>query len=639
MRHDALIPPALNRLRGQATQRGLAWHAMHRLVAASLLILCAACSSSTAVTPKATDPSSLRQLSQGMIEGFANAQGGHTWLGIPYAAPPVGPLRWRPPQPASSWDGTRTALSAGGACVQFGWPIGGIGKNGSHQGQEDCLYLNIHAPHLDQAELANAHVPVMVWIHGGANTIGQAVDYDGSQLAQSQNVIVVTINYRLGPFGWFILPTGGRPDQSERSALDASGNWGTLDTIAALQWVHDNIHGFGGDPGNVTVFGQSAGATNTLALLVSPLSEGLFSRVIIQSLGFGLAPMERMSHDVDDPQPGLEYSSAEILLKLLQSQGRAADRAQAKALVANLNGTEIADFLRSIDPWTLYTTYHPSTLATSKFPTVFQDGAVIRQGALSELLADPHRHLNVPAIVGTNRDEAKMFMAFDPTLVFTVAGLPVWIKDNAVYDRQSNYRALLWKANGVDQLAAALTASGTPTYAYRWDWDDEGRHYGIIDATRLVGASHGLEIPFVFGNFTVGSVSSLLFNHDNESARLQLSAAMMTYWGNFAHSGDPNQGTQVPTPAWPVWQSTEDTPALMVFDTQAQGGIRASNERSSKEKVLALMEAQEPNDASACRMFISTFRDRFNEWADRVWPTFKNGLCRAQISATRPIPP
>jgi para-nitrobenzyl esterase len=450
---------------------------------------------------------------------------------------------------------------------------------------------------------------------------------------------VVTINYRLGPFGWFILPSGGQPDQTPRNAIDASGNWGTLDTIAALQWVHDNIQAFGGNARNVTVFGQSAGATNTLALLISPLSEGLFNRVIIQSLGFGLAPMESMSHDMDDPQPGLEYSSSEILLKLLQHEGRAADRAQAKAVVASLSSEQIADFLRGIDPWTLYTTYHPSTLATPKFPTVFQDGAVIRQGELSELLADPKRHTPVPAIVGTNRDEAKMFMAFDPNLVVTVAGLPVWIRDGSVYDRQSNYRALLWKANGVDQLAAALTAGSSATYAYRWDWHDEGRHYGIIDASRLVGASHGLEIPFIFGNFSVGSVSTLLFNRDNESARLQLSQAMMTYWGNFAHSGDPNQGAHAPPQAWPTWQTAEQAPALLIFDTETQGGIRVSHERASKEQVLALMEAQEPNDLSACRMFISTFRDRFNEWADRVWPVFKNGLCSTQIGPIRPTPP
>ena len=605
----------------------------------SLLVLCTACSSSTAVTPKAMEPSSTRSIQQGLITGFSDAQGGHTWLGIPYAAPPVGPLRWRPPQPASAWSGMHSALQAGPACIQYGWPLGGLGKNGSHQGQEDCLYLNIHAPHIDPDALPTTRLPVMVWIHGGANTIGQAVDYDGSHLAHSQNVIVVTLNYRLGPFGWFILPSGGTPDQPPRSGLDASGNWGTLDTLAALRWVQDNIEAFGGDRGNVTLFGQSAGATNTLALLVSPLSEGLFQRVIIQSLGFGLAPMDRMSHAIDDPQPGTEYSSTEILLKLLQSQGRATDRAQAKALVATLSNDQIADFLRSIDPWTLYTTYHPSTLATAKFPTVFQDGTVIRQGDLSDLLADPKRHLAVPAIVGTNRDEAKMFMAFDPRLVVTLAGLPVWIKNSAVYERESHYRALLWKANGVDQLAAALNAGGSTTYAYRWDWREEGRHYGFIDASRLVGASHGLEIPFVFGNFTIGSSSTLLFNKDNEAPRLRLSEAMMSYWGHFAHSGDPNQGRHPTEPIWPAWQATEQDPALMVFNTDAQGGVRASNERTSKEQVLALMEAEEPNDLSACRMFVATFRDRFNTWADQVWPTFKHGLCSVQISARRPLPP
>jgi para-nitrobenzyl esterase len=600
-----------------------------RLIPVVMALALAACAGKPPALPIAA-PDSLRAVTGGDVVGFRNPAGGYTWLGIPYAAAPVGPLRWRPPQPPAAWRGVRTALAAGSPCIQYGWPVGGVGKNGTHQGSEDCLYLNVYTPALDAKAAHRARLPVMVWVHGGSNTVGHAAAYDGGQLANREHVVVVMINYRLGPFGWFVVPPGGAAGQPVVDPIEASGNWGILDLLATLRWVQENASAFGGDPGNVTVFGESAGATDALALLISPLTTGLLHKVIIESMGFGLAAMPRVTHYTDDANPGGEYSSGEILLKLLVREGRAQNRAAAKQLVASWSRDDVAAFLRGIDPWTLYAAYHPSSIETAKFPTVFQDGAVIRDGALEDLLADPSRHLSVPTLIGSNRDEPKLFMAFDPRLVVTLGGMPVWIRDPASYDREAHYRALLWKANAVDSVARALSAGGTPVFAYRWDWRDEGRRYGFLDATRLLGAAHGLEIPFVLGDFSSGTGADLLFTKSNAAARVALSSAMMSYWTEFAAAGRPDAGRDGTLALWGPWSAAPGEQRLMIFDTPAGGGIRVSNEEATREGVIALMEAQEPDDPPACAMFRATFRTRDDPFAMAAWQRFKGGYCAAR---------
>ena len=604
-------------------------------------LFCVACALTACAPKPAPEPlkaavaagDALRPVDEGNAAGWLNEAGGHSWRGLPYAAPPVGALRWKPPQSFVPWQGTRDALQPGSPCIQYGWAMGGVGSDGSHEGSEDCLFLNIDAPRMDAAQAAAARLPVMVWIHGGANTVGHAAGYDGSRLAASQNVVVVSINYRLGPFGWFVLPRGasaGVPDP-----LEGSGNWGTLDTLEALRWVQSHIAAFGGDPANVTVFGQSAGGTNALALLVSPMSEGLLHRVIVQSLGFGLAQMPRVSHYADDPQPGGPWSSAEILLKALVQAGRASDRASARTLADTLSADEIATFLRGMDPWALYALYHPSNIETDLFPTVIQDGAVLRQGAVEELLADPARHLSVPTMLGVTRDEPKLFMAFDPRLVTTLAGAPIWIRDTDAYEREAHYRAELWRANGVDRPARALSAAGAALFAYRWDWRDEGRFFGVIDGSKLIGAAHGLEIPFVFGSFDSWPGKDVLFSEENRPARMVLSEAMMSYWAEFAAHGNPGRGRDGTLPQWPAWPAGAAEPDYMVFDIPDNGGIRTANEPASREQVVALMEQQEPDSPEACAMFSATFRNRVDAWADAAWQRYKSGYCAGQPGATR----
>ena len=209
--------------------------AIRAIILIGALALNACTTSPTQSTQLVADDAAARQLDSGPIRGFVNSAGGHSWLGIPYAAPPLGERRWRAPIAPQGWSSPRDALRAGSPCIQYGSPLGGVGTAGTRQGSEDCLYLNVYSPRLDAARARDASLPVMVWIHGGGNTIGHAAFWDGSALAQRENVLVVMINYRLGPFGWFKPPTrdGDTPE-------DRSGNYGTLDTIEALRWVSRN---------------------------------------------------------------------------------------------------------------------------------------------------------------------------------------------------------------------------------------------------------------------------------------------------------------------------------------------------------------------------------------------------------------
>lgn len=582
------------------------------------LFMLGACAPRETVELTPGDPASSRSLDSGEVMGFANPAGGYSWLGIPYAAPPTGDLRWRAPQPVRAWSGSRNALLPGEPCTQYGSQLGGVGTPGSQQGSEDCLYVNVYSPKLSAGELTSRSLPVMVWIHGGGNTVGHGAFVDGGVLAAREQVVVVTINYRLGPFGWFVPPGNPRLASHGPGDLDGSGNYGSLDVVAALRWVQRNARAFGGDPGNVTVFGESAGGTNALALLVTPAAEGLFHRLIVQSLGFGFSAI---------PNDDSPLSTAAVLRRLLVTQGRAADAAAAEALAQRMSAEEQATFLRGVDPWALYEAYPRPGSEWDRIPSVFQDGVVIRRGDLAALLADPATHIDVPTVLGTNRDEPKIFMAFDPRLVRSAFGLPYALRDPANYEREARYRSLLWKADGVDSIAERLAAHGAPAYAYRWDWDEQGKAYGMIDLSMVVGAAHGLEIPFVFGFFDLGPRSELLFHERNEAGRLELSARMMSYWAEFAATGNPGRGRNAQAPQWLPWSADAAAPRMMVFDTPAGGGIRMLPSNVSRDTVVAIMQDERLPDADHCQLFRATFRNRQDPWADAAWDRYAAGRC------------
>ncbi len=558
-----------------------------------------------------------RSLESGNVIGFENAAGGYSWLGIPYAAAPIGALRWRAPRAPADWPETLPALQAGQPCIQYGSALGGVGQAGEPQGSEDCLTLNVYSPALSRMDQSEPPLPVMVFVHGGGNTIGHAAFYDGSVLAAKEKVIVVMINYRLGPFGWFIPPSsselsGGTAfasnvftsDASTLEQLDASGNYGILDVIAALHWVQRNAQAFGGDPERVTVFGESAGGTNVLALLVSPWAKGLFHRAIIQSLGFGFSRI---------PEQDSPYSTASILSRL--------------NIEASATSPSAADQLRELDPWTIYDAITPARNEWERLPTVLQEGVVVPREDTLSLLSDPATHHDVPLIVGTNRDEAKIFMAFDPRHTRRFAGLPYSLKDPQAYELESRYRARLWAADGVDAIASVM-ASGQPVFAYRWDWDEQGKAFGLIDLSQLLGAAHALEVPFVTGHFLVGNQTQLLFHDNNAPGRLQLANQMMGYWAEFARHGDPrNAGGAAQSISWPAWPQNGDTARRLVFDTLAGGGLTISDERLSKESVAREIFAETIGVDQRCSLFRATFRNARDPAADQLWAQLSPGQC------------
>jgi para-nitrobenzyl esterase len=531
--------------------------------------------------------STARTISTGPIVGFSD-QGVDAWLGMPYAQPPVGELRWRAPLAADKWSETFDALSFGSACPQ------------SDKGSEDCLFINVWSPEDSKS------LPVMFWIHGGGNSMGEAATsiYDGARLARENNVVLVSINYRLGPLGWFrhsALRT------NETTEADNSGNYGTLDIILALQWVRKNVEQFGGDATNVTMFGESAGAFDTLSLMASPLATGLFHKAISQSGGLNLNTIAAAENYLDDAEPGHALSSQETVNKLLIRLGKASDRAEAKALQLTMQASEISQLLHDASPVELIGLYGDGMGGMLGNPDLFADGHVLPMGmSTQEIFSDPANYNPVPIILGTNRDEVKLFMAFGHPGVNRIGALPAGFNDLAGYNRDSRYGTQGWKVTAVDQLAdAMLEAQGGEVYAYRFDVDD-WRDLGFISFKDLFGAAHALELPFVFGNFP--KPLRVIFPDANQEKFESVSASMRSYWANFAYSGNPGRGQSNDLEMWNEWDSSDKVvPRILIIDTD---NIRMQADKLSMEilKQQFLAEDFSNNQKGGCDMYKRMFR-------------------------------
>ena len=569
------------------------------LVVVLLAVAAPGCRPEKPGPPPAADPSSRRTLAGGEVVGFTGRYGSHVWLGIPYAKPPTGELRWRAPEPPAPWAGTRDALDAPPVCPQFPSPFGiEEGSAGKVVGEEDCLYLNVHAPRFAPGEIppAASRLPVLFWIHGGGNVIGHASFYDGGALATRERVVVVALNYRLGPFGWFRHEA---LRASAPTAEDRSGNYGTLDLVRGLEWVRENAAAFGGDPGNVTIFGESAGARNVVSLLLSPRAAGLFHRAIVQSGGTDTLPVARAEAFGDGEPSGHRNSSNEILLRLLSGDGGARDRSAAHQALEAMSAARIEAFLRERSPQALLRAYQTEAQeGLIEVPQLFRDGTVLPDEDPLEVLRRGGS-ARVPVILGTNRDENKLFLAVNPGYVRRLFWLIPMIRDPLRYEATAEHLSLLWKATGADRPAAALRETHGDVWVYRFDWDEEP-DFLWVDVSRLLGAAHAFEIPFVFGHWDLGSPTRLLFDDGNEAGRLALSATMMGYWTDFARSGDPNGGSR------PRWERYEPDPGwFLVFDTPAGGGVRMESGRVTVEEVLAAVDADPrlPNQRARCDVY------------------------------------
>jgi para-nitrobenzyl esterase len=467
------------------------------------------------------------------------ADGVVSYKGIPFAAPPVGELRWRAPQPPAKWTTPFAATSYGHDCMQLPFPSDAapLGTPPS----EDCLVINVWAP----AKHSAKKLPVMFWIYGGGwvNGGSSPAVYDGSQFAKN-GVVLVSFNYRLGRFGFFAHPalTKEHPDE-------ALGNYGYMDQIAALKWVKQNIAAFGGDPKNVTIFGESAGGFSVHMLMTTKLSDGLFERAIVESGGGRLGLNSPLLNKVSaSGRPSAES----IGVAFAQKNGIEGEDAAALAKLRALPGETIVDNMNmaSMD----------AAAATYSGPII--DGTIMRE-EVGAMYAAGMQH-PVPMIVGANSMDIGFSAAKNKEELFAAFGPNAKAAQQAYdADGTADFRALSFAVAG-DQfmieparfIASRVTAGGQPAYEYRFSY--------VADSMRKEwpGAPHASEIPYVFDTVKA-KYEAALTEQDEKVAR-----DMNAYWINFAKTGNPN-GAGLPN--WAGFQTQSDQ--LMNFTDSGPKGM------------------------------------------------------------------
>ena len=459
-----------------------------------------------------------------------------SWEDIPYALPPEGDLRWKAPRPLIATD-LVIQPKEGNGCMQDASMYAGIQGEGI-VGQEDCLYLDIKAP----VNNLNRRLPVMFWIHGGGNTSGIKDYYDFSELIRRHQVIVVTINYRLGPLGWFTHPA----IQGLQAGLDKTSNFGTLDIIEALKWVKNNIQNFGGDPDNITIFGESAGGHNVLSLLASPLADGLFHKAISQSGYTTSFTIEEAYGSDQNMVPSNKLASD----KVLSAHDLSGYGSIKKLFNSNPKryGEDYQRYLRSINGKSLLETYKQISKDTyDRLPILTRDGIVVHIDGVSAGLVAAKKKNNIPVIAGSNKDELSLWLATNRYFVNTsypltkLIPLPkIKFKREDLYKLWVKTRSQGWKLRGVDEPLMDLEKSGNNSlYAYRFDWDDQASSY-FADFPSLIGSAHGIEISFITGDFKFGPIGRYVY--PNGELRNQMQDTMMNAWASFAKTGVPKTG-------------------------------------------------------------------------------------------------
>ena len=495
-------------------------------------------------------------LSQGELQGaLSDSRAGiKVYRGIPYAKPPVGKLRFKPPEPPAKWQGTRSALDFGTACWQSFGEDNFVWSRGQFQTSEDCLYLNVWTG----ASVSDEKRPVMVWFHGGSHTVGYGHSkiFDGTELAR-QGVVLVSINYRLGPLGFL-----AHDALSAESPNDSSGNYGLLDKIMALKWVQQNIEAFGGDADNVTVFGQSAGSSSVCYLLTSPESKGLFHKAIGQSAAcMGELPFDP---DLDGRKRGAE---------LVASTG--------------FSGNATAEDLRSLSPQAFLGAAKTSGWAARS--RVVIDGWVVPEPPL-QVYERGGQH-SVPILVGSMADEGNELVPLDSAL--TQDQLVNRLERRlgpAAKTLLELYASELKQSPGLAQReiftdqfmawamrnwARANKEVSQPAWLYFFShvppafrlYLPHDPNLDLAGGPRSGGAYHSGDLAYVFGTLDLVGVDWR--ERDRELAR-----QITGYWTNFAKTGDPN-GSGLPQ--WPAYNS--DTHSALVFDTQqsqSTSGVRRS---------------------------------------------------------------
>jgi para-nitrobenzyl esterase len=519
-----------------------------------------------------------RQTTEGIVIGEENsATNTISWKAIPYAQAPVGDLRWKAPQPPQKRSTALKVITFCEICPQYNRPDDNPGTPWVVLGNEDCLYLNIWSP-----KNTAGNLPVFFWIHGGGNSIQWPLlsKHDGGMLANKGNMVVVTVNYRLGPMGFFNTPALKTGDEASDS-----GNFVILDLIAALKWVQANIKNFGGDPGNVTIAGESAGGSNVFSLVASPMAKGLFHRAISESGVIRQSTPEQGTSHVND-----------IIVKLLVKDGKAADEKIAAAMLAAMTTKDVGAYLRSKKAQEFLELYpEGKIMGMIRFPTSFGDGKVLPKDFYGAL--ESGNYNKVPMILGTNKEEVKLFFNFFPPFAS-------WIKDQTIFkdlakmelfDLAAKYQSDGWKVMAVDQPARIMTGNlGQPKiFTYQFLWGAGGAKNNVIDPpfNTLFGACHTMEIDFVFGTEKVAQ-GARVFKERNRDGRVALSDVIIEYWSQFARTGDPNRDKSG-LPQWSPWSNTPDQPKTILLDADLEKiKITMSNHELTNGDIEAALKAE-----------------------------------------------
>ena len=476
--------------------------------------------------------------SSGSVQG-AIKRGILFWEDIPYAVAPVGDLRWKAPREFVSPE-SFIESKEGNGCLQQASIYAGIQGEGI-VGQEDCLYLDIQAP----VNNLNRRLPVMFWIHGGGNTSGVKDYYDFSEFIKKQQVIVVTINYRLGPMGWFTHPA----IQGPQSGLDKTSNFGTLDIIQALRWVQNNITEFGGDSNNVTIFGESAGGHNVLSLLSSPISNGLFHKAISQS---GYTTTFTLEEAFGSDLNGDTVN--ELGSDLALSQNDLSGYGSIKKLYMEdpiKYGKEFQRYLRSVDGKDLLNAYEKISDDTfDRLPLLTRDGIALHIDGMRAGLVASKNKKNIPVIAGSNKDELSLWLGTNQYFVkgsyplTKLIPIPkIEFRKEELYKLWVKTRSQGWKLRGVDHPLMDLEQAGySSLFAYRFDWDDQKSSY-FADFPSLIGAAHGFEISFITGDYKFGPIGRYVY--PKGVLRDEMQETMMNAWASFAKNGVPDVGKKL----------------------------------------------------------------------------------------------
>ncbi len=531
--------------------------------------------------------------SSGTIKGILK-KNVYLYEDIPYAQPPVGTLRWKAPREMIS---SKPILPReDNFCIQRPSNLGGAEGNADYVGTEDCLYLDIFAP----KEAFDNKLPVMFWIHGGGNTSGLKDIYDFSKMVKKHNVIVVRVNYRLGPFGWFTHPA----IQSMQKGDDKTSNFGTLDLIMALRWINKNISSFGGDSNNITIFGESAGGHNVLSLLASKKAGGLFNKAISMS-GYTTSISPENAHDPKSYSSTSNYSSSQVVQRLSKKH-------DIEKYTGNTRKEKIREMLLSLSSEDIFEVYLDRE-PYEELPLLTSDGIVIPEIGLKNALSKSELVNVVPTIAGSNRDEVKLWLAtaryfvdLDYSLIGSILRIPkVKLNNEASFEAFNYYRSSAWKIRGVDNPLRSLAKTGNKNlYAYRYDWDDH-RRLVVADFKQLIGAAHATEIPLLAGNTDlVGGYPLSDLIYPPSFSKRYTSKNMMQFWTHFAKTGAPGESSN--SVLWEPYSNEDGLSNFLIIDKKKFLKMKSENltfESLSKE----LSNDKRINELERCVILLQMF--------------------------------